>query len=926
MVTHDPGDWFEETLRSLADQDCPDTRVVVVDAASPIDLSQSISTILPEAIVHRLPNNPGFGAAANEVLELIREGVVEAPDYFLFCHDDVAPRPDALARMVDTAEECGAAVVGPKLVMWDDASRFAQMGAVVDKSGVTMPLVEPGELDQGQHDGRREVFEVPGAFTLVRSDLFVHIGGFDEAITYLADDLSLCWRARLAGALVVVASDARVRHVEALRQRLGVTYRRRLLARHRLRVVMTSYQRRQLASLLPQLAVSSAAETAISLVAVKIGRARAAAGAWWWNLTRCRSTWRARKHVKRLRRVDDDEIRRLQVPGLIRPRMLLQRVGSGARQVSIRDRMDVWGGRITPGSVMVGLLTVGLFVLGSRHLLSRGVPAVGDFARFSPTSLRTLLTVGLVPVGLVGMAWLMRPTRSSRAAVGAAIAYLVVPVPYDALADGRWAPLASYAAAPWLLAVLARASHIRPFGGTDRSFLADVTVIGVVTALLGVFVPLAAVVTMLLAVGLALGGVVAFERRGTLRLLTAGLLGGLIGVALDVPRTLELVHGPASKLPWPLLVAAVGVLFVGRSWRLSWALRGWAVGMGGWALASQAREADVLMACAGAGFALAVGMGIVAIEVDVAGRARRFGFRRMVVATGSVALFAAVVPVVFASMDGYWRMPRGDFGAVLGFLNDAGPGTRVVWVGDPGALPSASWRLDDATGITVTDGLPTIHDVWRGPPAGPVQPIAHAVEQATDQDTTRLGQLLAPHDAQYVVVPERLAPVPVDSVARPAEERLVDALAGQLDLERVDVDPGVTVYRNTALDPAPTGGPTVTGLASLTPQRRLLLGLQALLWIGVVSFLVVQRRRRQGHVPEPEDEAAPPPPPVDLPVEDEGTLVTVKSRRHRAPATVTRHPTIKKRTVRVKRKPLPTVVESVTIIRPTRSTKEPVAP
>ena len=80
------------------------------------------------------------------------------------------------------AERWDADVVGPKLVAGDDHRRLLQFGLTVDKVGVALPFVERGELDQGQHDGLRDVFAVPGAFTLVRADPFAEVGGFDEAI------------------------------------------------------------------------------------------------------------------------------------------------------------------------------------------------------------------------------------------------------------------------------------------------------------------------------------------------------------------------------------------------------------------------------------------------------------------------------------------------------------------------------------------------------------------------------------------------------------------------------------------------------------------------------------------------------------------------------------------------------------------------
>ena len=124
-----------------------------------------------------------------------------------------------MAALVEAAERWDADVVGPKLVAEDDDHRLLQFGVTVDKLGVALPFVERRELDQGQHDGLRDVFAVPGACTLVRAGAFAEVGGFDEAIDFLGDDLSLCWRIRVAGGRVLVTSGAWVRHAEAFASR-----------------------------------------------------------------------------------------------------------------------------------------------------------------------------------------------------------------------------------------------------------------------------------------------------------------------------------------------------------------------------------------------------------------------------------------------------------------------------------------------------------------------------------------------------------------------------------------------------------------------------------------------------------------------------------------------------------------------------------
>ena len=931
LVTHDPGAWFDGTLAALAAQDHPVLHVLVIDAGSATDPTERIHAVLPHASVVRVAASPGFGAAANDVLELAPDA-----DWFLFCHDDAAPESGAVRKLVATAERWEAGVVGPKLVSWDDPRRLLQVGEAVDKTGAAMSMVDRGELDQGQHDGLREVFSVPGAFTLVRSDLFLRIGGFDEVIAFLGENLSLCWRARIAGARVVVTSDVRVRHREGLRERFPSGLRRRLAARNRLRVMLTCYGRWHLLRVLPQAALASLVEVVSSVVTARPTQARAAAGAWWWNLHQLRSLRHARSQVRHFRQADDKAVRSLQVPGLLRPQLVMHRLAARQDQDADGDAIGEVGSSPevgqaagglrtgwTSGAASVLLLLAGALLLGSRHLITRGVPVIGDlapidapgrlFAEWSggwrrtglgssapaPTAfgllsglgtlvgghvalLRLLLTVGLIPVGVLGAFRLLRPTGSLRAAAGTAIAYAILPLPYGALATGRWGPLAVYAAAPWLLAGLARAGAMAPLGlrprprsddaegvdkigdagatdaaangagaadgspaGTRRSdpVLLDALSLGVVTALLAILVPAAPIVLLIMAVALALGSVLAFETQGIVRSARAAAGGALVAVALHLPWSWDLLRSwrdvawgartggsagsvdpldvvrrgagmsGAGALAWALLPAAAAVLLVGRDWRLAWAIRGWMLALVAWAaawaswhraLGAPWPSPDVLLTLGGLGLAVAIGSGVAAVEADVVGRGRRLGVRRLVTAVGAAAFVVAGVPLVEASFDGYWQMPRGDYSQVLGFVDDdaAGLAPRLLWIGDPDVLPVPGRPLAGAeaggAAYAISDGLPEVHDLWPGRLDGATARVGRAVDLALGQQTTRLGRLLAPMAVQYVIVPQRLAPSPFTSDEQPAAPALVAALGGQLDLERVDIDSAVLIYRNTA--------------------------------------------------------------------------------------------------------------------------------
>ena len=208
VVAHDPGPWFEETLASLASQEYAELSVLVLDAGSRQDVAARVASVLPTAYVRRFEENRGFGATFNEVREM-----VDGAAYYLVCHDDVALFPDTVALLVEEAFRSNAGVVSPKVVSWDDTERLIHVGMTVDKAGSVVERVQPNEIDHGQHDAVRDVFVAPGGATMVRADLFDELGGFDPAIVAMGEDLDLCWRAQVVGARIIVAPDARIRHL-----------------------------------------------------------------------------------------------------------------------------------------------------------------------------------------------------------------------------------------------------------------------------------------------------------------------------------------------------------------------------------------------------------------------------------------------------------------------------------------------------------------------------------------------------------------------------------------------------------------------------------------------------------------------------------------------------------------------------------------
>jgi GT2 family glycosyltransferase len=899
VVAHDPGEWFDETLESLAAQDHPRLGVLVLDTsgASTDDqagpdpvLAQRVAAVLPRARVERV-EAPGFGQAAN-----IAIARTPRASLLLLLHDDVALAPDVVSLLVAEVREGNAGIVGPKLVHWDEPDRLLHVGLGSDRFAVPVPVVDGPELDQQQYDTLTDTFAIPGGCMLIRTDLFREIGGYDPDIAFRGDDIDLCWRAQIAGARVVVVPGAVARHRADLDQRRGADLVRRERARHEIHTVLTCSSWATLLVVVPQLAALTVLEAVFAVVRGRFGHARAVLGAWWWNVRHLGPIRQRRALIRSFREVRDRDVRRIQSRGSARLRLFLRgqlsdsdataSLGASSRGLarSLRARASV------PSTAMLGLVVL-LALLGSRHLLTRAIPAIGEMQLFAagprallsdwwrgwhavgggssaaaPTGRMLLALTGVVTLGHMGLArtllvllplvigpvgmWrFLRLFGSARARAIGTMLYLGNPLPWNAVAAGSWSTLVLYAAMPWMLGSLALAMEVSPLApggnrgrGRSTSTRTRVLAFGVLLAFVAAAVPAAAALALVIATGLALGSLLVGSTRGLARLAITAVGGALVAAVLHGPWTLALLRGgwgiviggadtDASARPsvgtllrfgggpidghvlgYALFGTALLALIVADGWRLEWAVRAWSVALVCWAtmwtggrgwLPFALPPIGVLLAPAAAGLAVAVAMGVLAVEVDLP--ARRFGWRQPVVGAGAALIALSFLPFAGGASSGRWSMPRQDFHATLSQLgtNSTVGGFRTVWLGDPRALPVPGLAQADGTALAVlADHAPGFEDRWPVPATEAIDGIGRALDSARGDATVRLGRLLAPYGVRYLVLPERRAPDPFAVDDYPLPSSLTRALATQLDLERVQgVNTAVTIYRNNAWFP-----------------------------------------------------------------------------------------------------------------------------
>jgi hypothetical protein len=459
-------------------------------------------------------------------------------------------------------------------------------------------------------------------------------------------------------------------------------------------------------------------------------------------------------------------------------------------------------------------------------------------------TVQRVLLLGCIPLGAWGVSRFMRPLVSPRARVIAVICYLGLPLPYGALGTGRWDGLVAYAAFPFIALRLARAAAVEPYVIAPSTQWRDrpggqVAALGAIIAVAAGFAPAVVPLVLLLALAWSVGSVligapdarwrvllVAVEAVGVALLLTlpwvvgTALAGkasvGIFGLPLagsTSPGWGELIRfavGPAARSPlaWLLVVAAALPLLLGRGTRLVWATRLWVTALGSWGLAFAAYRGDmgsfapsetVVLAPAALAVAACVGLAISAFETDLA--ESEFGWRQLVGAAALVLVVVGLLPVAAAAGGGRWDLPSQGVEQPLGFLSRQSQSVaRVLWLGDPRALPVGGWSVEPGLAFSLTpEDLPDTAQVLAPAGSGPAALTKDAVKLALSGGTVHLGRLLAPAGVRYVVLVDGLAPSlvgqAVPAVSAPPPPGVQQDLFEQNDLQVVPGEVGVQVYR-----------------------------------------------------------------------------------------------------------------------------------
>jgi GT2 family glycosyltransferase len=236
IVAHDGARLLPGLVQALQAQTYPVERVVGVDTGSRDRSGAVLAELIGQDAVFGMDRETGYGDA---VAVALRHGAarrtprtdpnLKRVEWVWLLHDDCEPAPETLERLLRAASRDRAVVVlGPKVLDGQDRRTLREVGVSIDRAGRRITGIEPGEIDQGQHDHNRLVLAVGSAGMLVRRDAWDQLGGFDTRLKLFRDDLDFCWRAQGAGYRVQVVTDAVLYHRElSARRRRNADRRQR---------------------------------------------------------------------------------------------------------------------------------------------------------------------------------------------------------------------------------------------------------------------------------------------------------------------------------------------------------------------------------------------------------------------------------------------------------------------------------------------------------------------------------------------------------------------------------------------------------------------------------------------------------------------------------------------------------------------------
>jgi GT2 family glycosyltransferase len=189
------------------------TRIIVADNGSTDGSLDVLKNEFSQVEILALDKNYGFAGGYNEALKQIDT------EFYLLLNSDIEVSPNWLQPLLEMMKDPTIAGCQPKVLAYHNKTMFEHAGAsggYLDKNYFPFcrgRIFDQFEFDEGQYDGKTEIFWATGAALLIRSKLFHEVGGFDTAFFAHMEEIDLCWRIKKLGYSFYVNPSSTIYHV-----------------------------------------------------------------------------------------------------------------------------------------------------------------------------------------------------------------------------------------------------------------------------------------------------------------------------------------------------------------------------------------------------------------------------------------------------------------------------------------------------------------------------------------------------------------------------------------------------------------------------------------------------------------------------------------------------------------------------------------
>lgn len=208
---------LDEFLPSVLKGTDPEMAVVIVaDNGSSDGSRRLLQNKFPHVRTIFFDTNYGFAEGYNRSVRLL-SGEFE---YIVLLNSDVAVKDGWIKPMLSFMEshpDVGACQ--PKILSYKNPSCFEYAGAsggFIDKNGYPYcrgRIFTTCEKDNGQYDDPIPIFWATGAALMVRTRLYLEVGGLDADFFAHMEEIDLCWRILLSGHQIWVVPQSVVYHL-----------------------------------------------------------------------------------------------------------------------------------------------------------------------------------------------------------------------------------------------------------------------------------------------------------------------------------------------------------------------------------------------------------------------------------------------------------------------------------------------------------------------------------------------------------------------------------------------------------------------------------------------------------------------------------------------------------------------------------------